>query len=97
MGIAIGQIGMSLSDFIKVTPEEFSSIHQNWLEKEENKHRTGWEQARMMALCILQPHSKSTLHPRDVMQFEWDRDTNIEIETPLSTHSDFEKLKERWG
>lgn len=66
-------MGMSLDDFDRCTPLEFERIFEIWHEAQEMDYRTGWEQTRQLACCILQPYSKKALRPTDVMEFAWDK------------------------
>ena len=54
----------------------------------------------MQCLCMLQPHSKKKLKPRDVLQFAWDGD-HIEDESEMITAKEirerFEKVKKEMG
>ena len=70
-------MGMSLQDFDRCTPLEFERIFENWREYQQLLIRTGWEQTRQLAVCILQPYAKKGLSPRDVMEFEWDEPKKV--------------------
>lgn len=84
-------MGMSLNDFCRCTPSEFQAAWQAWHEWHENEQRGEWERLRMACLCMLQPYSKNTLSPRDVMQFPWEE----EAEKPQEEISN-EELKRRY-
>lgn len=68
-------MGMSLQDFDQCTPPEFERIFGMWRESQEAAYRTGWEQTRQLAACVLLPYVSEELDPRDVMEFEWDRES----------------------
>lgn len=70
--MALGCIGMSFDDFERCTPSEFWQVYTMWQERIVGEQRGGWERARMMCLCILQPYSKEVLKARDIMVFPWD-------------------------
>ena len=70
--MAVGRIGMSIDDFCRCTPLEFSAIAEGWSEGEQHRERAAWERARLQCTCMLQPYSKKKLKPRDVLQFAWD-------------------------
>lgn len=93
MGIAVGSIGMSLTDFCRCTPHEFFLIYRHW---EQSHVRDPWERARFLACCVLQPYSKKALKVTDVCRFGWDEQ---EKHTPAteSTKERFEELKRRAG
>jgi hypothetical protein len=71
-GIAMGCMGMSMTDFCSCTPSQFREAYNVWAERERTGLRQQWEQSRMMCMCMLQPYSKKRLQPRDVMRFPWD-------------------------
>ena len=62
------------------------------MEGEEHRYRTGWEQTRMLAVCILQPYSAKELRPEDVMRFSWE---DAAAGKPQRTLSADEKEAER--
>ena len=70
--MAVGRIGMSIDDFCRCTPLEFSAIAEGWNEGEQARQRAAWERTRMQCTCMLQPYSKKGLKPTDVMRFDWD-------------------------
>ena len=70
--MAVGRIDMSLDDFCRCTPLEFSAIAEGWNEGEQARQRAAWERARLQCTCMLQPYSKKRLEPQDVLKFEWD-------------------------
>ena len=74
LGMAVGRIGMSVDDFCRCTPLEFSAIAQGWNEGEQQRERSAWERTRMLCTTMLQPYSKKRLEPQDVMRFAWDRE-----------------------
>lgn len=90
---------MSLDDFERCTPEEFSAIFEAWSDREQQASRQSWEQTRMVCLCALQPHSKKALSPRDVMAFAWDdapADHPREELTQEQLEQRFEEAKARY-
>lgn len=82
--MALGCIGMSLDDFERCTPFEFNAIALKWREDQERHEHTDWERARFIATAVLQPYSKNTLKPTDVVRFPWDEK---EQEVPKGTSS----------
>ena len=63
---------MSADDFCRCTPLEFQAGYKGWAESEHRRQRAEWERTRMECTFILQPWSRRTLKPGDVMQFGWD-------------------------
>ncbi len=69
-------MGLRLADFEALTPEEFGETWSRWREREEMLQRAEWERVRMQCCCILQPYSKDTLKPEDVLRFPWDNEAH---------------------
>lgn len=91
MGLAVGGIGMSLTDFCRCTPQEFHCIYRSW---EQMHQHQPWEQARFLACCVLQPYSKKALKATDVCRFGWEEPQN-NPPPEQSTRQRFEELKKR--
>ena len=72
MGLAVGCIGMSQTDFERCTPIEFSHIARMWHDERDRQVRTDWERVRAMCQCLLQPHCDRVLRAEDVMRFSWE-------------------------
>lgn len=91
---------MSLDDFCRCTPLEFSAIAEGWNEGEQSRERAVWERTRIQCTCMLQPYSRHKLNPRDVLQFAWDGDQNgddTEKLTAKEIRERFEKVKREQG
>lgn len=80
LGIAMGCMGMSIDDFCRCTPSEYYAAYEAWHDAVDAAERGKWERVRMQCLCILQPYSKDKLKTRDIMQFAWDKE--VQVETP---------------
>ena len=63
---------MSVDDFCRCTPLEFSKVYEGWAEAEQRRERAAWERTRMLCTTMLQPYSKRGLKPQDVMRFAWE-------------------------
>lgn len=85
---------MSLSDFERCSPDEFQSIHEQWM---QTHIRESWEQTRFLACCMLQPWSKKALKATDICRFEWDTRTDERPPVVESTRERFEELVRRVG
>lgn len=72
-GIAVGQIGMSVSDFEMCTPSEFESAVKMWHEKEEARLQSRWKMVRTMTTIMIQPHIKKKITPTSLLPFPWDK------------------------
>lgn len=93
MGLAVGSIGMSLTDFCHCTPHEFHCIYRSW---ERTRMREPWERTRFLACCVLQPYSKKALKVTDVCRFEWETEEKKQVAAE-STRERFEELKKKVG
>ncbi|MGM9754731.1 MAG: hypothetical protein ACI3ZW_03300 [Parabacteroides sp.] len=91
VGIAVGHIGMSLSDTYSLTTDELLTIYDQWKDLYEREERARWERMRMLAQCVLMPHSKKPLKATDVFKFPWDR---LEEVAKKATKADFERMAE---
>ncbi len=95
MGIAVGCIGMPFNDFCRLTPEEFSYIYKAYSEREESQYRDRWERLRMLGTMVLQPYTKKSLKPKDVLTLPWDNDMSNKPKTPvLSKEEALKRFKE---
>nr|DAV78518.1 MAG TPA: hypothetical protein [Caudoviricetes sp.] len=83
---------MSLTDFERCTPDEFSQIYLYW---ERTHVHELWEQTRFLACCMLQPWSKKALKVTDVCRFEWDNRADHTPRHEESTRERFEELVRR--
>ena len=55
--------------------------------------KDSWEQARLIAYIVAQCNSKKTLKMQDIMEFFWEKETNIE-DTKI-TKEEIEMLKKQ--
>lgn len=99
MGIALGCMGMSMDDFCRCTPSEFAQVWSAW----NGMERGAWERMRMECIASLQPYSRKTLRPADVMPLPWDVDKEDEKRnedeelTREELLSRMEEVKKRYG
>lgn len=94
IGVAIGCIGMRWAELDAITMTEFDAIVEAWYEQQHLQSRERWEQTRMLALYTLAPHSRKSLYPRDILEFEWEK---REVSVPVSTESDFLSAEARFS
>lgn len=97
----MGCIGMSLDDFCRCTPSEFSAIHEKWNEREVSMARERWEIARRGWFYTLRPYSKN-LSLEKICKFPWERDAEVVAleKKPLSKEEEkkrYEEAKKRYG
>lgn len=89
---------MSRTDFLQLTPDEFGEIVKQWDRYKTDLYRTGWEQTRFMAHCMLTPYSKKKLNPKDIILFEWEKKEEKEhTQVKIATREDFERVKKEYG
>ena len=56
------------------------------------------EQTRLLACCLLQPWSRKTLRPTDVIRLPWDKKEEVrKTSGAQSTRSRFEEIRQRAG
>ena len=71
-------MGMSRNDFCRCTPSEFKATWDAWNDMRQNRERGEWERLRMQCLCTLQPYTRKTLAPADIMTFPWEKPSPAE-------------------
>ena len=91
-------MNLSYADFLKLTEDEFDTIYEKWLARQEALSRERWEVARWTAfrvVCPPQPKIKGgKISILDFIQFPWEKETKAnEVE---STYERFKQLAERW-
>jgi hypothetical protein len=64
---------MSPAEFWQMSWRDFRLKQQGFFELENNRFRTGWEQARFAAFYSVQPWAKKGRMNKmtDLMRFEW--------------------------
>jgi hypothetical protein len=71
-GIAMGEIGLTRSDFLSLTPEELKATMEVWRENRQAEYRDRWERTRLIAAFGVMPHSKKIRRATDLWKFEWE-------------------------
>lgn len=96
--MAVGCIGMTVDDFCRCTPSEFSAVYEGWAEAEQRRERAAWERARLQCTCMLQPYSKHRLDPQNVFRFTWEKnEDDSENLSAKEIWEKFEKVKKEQG
>ena len=72
LGIATACIGLSLNDFCRLTPDEFSYVCKAYTDTSEMRRQESWERARAVATLTVQPHLKHQMSAGKLMPFPWD-------------------------
>lgn len=65
---------MSCYEFERLTPQEFGEIYKAYHRKQDLRRKESWEQLRIIATLLLQPHLKKGMTPRDILPLAWDKD-----------------------
>ena len=74
LGVALGEIGMSLDDFDSLSLPEFSHVMEAYNHKVERDNKISWETARFMAMYFIQPYSKKPIKQTDICTFPWEKE-----------------------
>lgn len=96
IGIGVGAIGLTLSDCLSLTLEEFGAIHAEWRAEREERMRAGWEQTRFLASCLLSPYAKKPIGPLDLVRFPWDS-RKVSESKNVVTRADFERIRQQFS
>ena len=67
LGVALGEMHLSLGDFESLTLPEFEQARKAFLEVERLRERNEWERLSMLGVFVLQPYSKKKLRPSDIL------------------------------
>lgn len=84
MGIALGCIGMSRGDFERCTPFEFHEAWRLWAEHEQDMEKGRWERVRILAAFAVQPYSKKSVKPKELLPLPWDSEAREEAKEEMS-------------
>lgn len=71
----MGVGGVSLDDFVRLTPSEFSAVAEHVNRREDTRSRDGWEQTRVVAKMAVQPYMKKNVRLEEFMPLPWDGKT----------------------
>ena len=69
LAIALGEIGLSVSDFSFLTPSEWELTLKHYADK----LHLSWEQVRTLAYCTVSPYLNKNISPADFMPLPWDK------------------------
>ena len=86
----MGCIGMSLDDFERSTPSEFSRIYDRWADRETRHIRDAWERTRTLVAFVL-PIYRAKRSAKQLLPFPWDHEK--ENAAPKGSGS-IERMKE---
>lgn len=63
---------MQYDDFCALSSDEFRAVYKQWDEMREAESQERWEQVRLHAAIVIQPHSKKKVEPGKILKFPWD-------------------------
>lgn len=96
-------MGLSVSDFSRMTPTEFNAIYKEWQSRQEDNERGRWERCRWICYYALKPYAKKGLKPEDVLKFGWDKTQKSGVPKTKMTKAEqeddmkeFKQLEELW-
>lgn len=69
----MGCMGMSLSDFERLTPREFDAACKAYGDHQNAEARGSWERMRHLAYMVIQPHVKKCPPPEKLCPLPWDK------------------------
>lgn len=72
MGLALGCVGLSFDDFVRLDYDELASVLSCWHESEEARSRSQWERLRVEAAINIAPHVSKQIRPEQLLPLPWD-------------------------
>lgn len=79
IGIAIGNVGMSYDDFLRLDCGAFFAVIKAHRDAEERRQRGEWERMRLLATLNIQPYVKKIITPETLLPFSWDHEKDKEV------------------
>jgi len=87
-------MGMALTDFCLLTPEEFQSAYQAWADMTEQRERSAWERMRIQAAITIQPHVKGRITPQRLLPFPWETQPKKPRRKATTAEEDKKRMEE---
>lgn len=80
LGIALGCIGLSYSDFCLLTFDEFEAVYKAYADRCEFEYKDNWMRTRTVAYIGIQPHidKKHKITPDKLLPFPWDQKATLQ-------------------
>lgn len=94
--MAVGRVGMSVSDAYGMTLGELGLVIEAWQQTRTEELQASWEQTRFLALCSLMPYSKKRLKPTDLVMFDWEKGPSGRSAS-RTTREDVDRIMARFG
>lgn len=66
-------MGMSLSDFCQLTPQEYSAAAEAYGNHQDAEARGEWERMRQLARIVISPHVKKCPTAEKLLPLPWDK------------------------
>ena len=82
--MAIGAIGLSLTDFCCLTIDEWNEVHKAWIDRENQMQQAEWERLRTLATITIQPHCRKKIQAKQLLPFPWDNKPKKESQNIVS-------------
>ena len=82
LGVGLGEVGLCLQDFVRLTPSEFRAVTEAARDRQERTSREDWTRARLMACLSMQPHLTKRLRPQELLPFPWEQEGKENAEAP---------------
>lgn len=92
MGMAIGEIGMSLKDFYRLTYNEYHYISKSYMIKDERE----WLRTRVLASLLINVQMPKDKHIKPEDLFSLPSDNVIKIKKQIPSKADFDEAVARY-
>jgi hypothetical protein len=108
MGIALGQMGMDIQTFYRLSPEEFEIVYTEWSKLRNGEFENTWEQTRAIAFWSTVANLKNK-SIKKFMPLPWDNEKKKRVASSQAPRNDggkrekahdperFERLKAKYG
>ena len=100
-GVAMGQMGLGLDDFLNLTPFEFEAIQSAYFEKivadREWEENLQWQVARWQVWRNMCPPDKKQLSVIDLIELPGDEEIKAQIKQRQTDAEKYKKAKSRFG
>ena len=73
--VACGEVRLSIQEFYKLTPRQFSNIMKGYRNKEDNLSKERWVIARKLMYASMAPYLNKSVKETDLIPFDWEKDT----------------------
>jgi hypothetical protein len=87
LGVALGVLKFREEDFWAMTPRAFFNAFEANNKREEERFKREWEQARFIAVAMVNCWAKKPVSPTDYCHFPWEK---YEIADPDEARKSFE-------